>query len=167
MKTFKLYLGGSGQVGTYDVTHNPKFEMVVEMMKQLRERLLSDRALRKPILQLFEAIYQDNSNFPEHLKPVTPITDQILNQVKIQTNRTCQPCDEDVIAFLTEAFPHLYLELRSFRESNGLWGETVSGQESADKEEVTINFCLIQRWLNAAKYVSAQNFMYSDSVLNL
>ena len=137
MKTFKLYLGGSGQVGTYDVTHNPKFEMVVEMMKQLRECLLSDQALRKPILQLFEAVYQ--ANFPEHLKPITPIADQIPNQVKIRTIRTCQPCDEDVIAFLTEAFPHLYLELRSFRESNVLWGESV-GKNQLTKRKLPSTF---------------------------
>ena len=145
MKTFKLYLGGSGHVRTYEITLDPTYRIVVEMVQQLRMHLLSDQALCQPLLHLFESVYEDNSDFPQHLKADTPTADQVSNQVKIWVIRPHQPCDSDVIEFLMDACPHLHLELNSFCEGDVLWGETITGRESANKEEVTsINVCLIQ-----------------------
>lgn len=68
--------------------------------------------------------------------------------MKIQAIRTHQPCDGDVVDFLTNAFPHLYLETKKLTEDDVLWGETITGRDSAAKE-VSINFRLIQLWLEA------------------
>lgn len=57
MKAFKLYLGGSGCVGTYEITLDPSYKIVVEMVQQLRTCLLSNQDLRKPLLLLFETVY--------------------------------------------------------------------------------------------------------------
>ena len=110
---------------THEVTTtNPRYEILVVLVQQLRARLLSDKALRRPLLSLFETVYHDDSE-----------------------SRTHPPCDDDVIDFLTNAFPHLYMELHTLTESDV--GETASGRASADKEEFAINIRLISCWIGA------------------
>jgi hypothetical protein len=57
MKTFKLYLGGKGLLGTFEVTAKPDYEIVIETVGQIRSRLLADPHLRQPILHIFNTVY--------------------------------------------------------------------------------------------------------------
>lgn len=152
LKPFRLFFGGSGLIGTFEVTSDIKYKLVIETVSQLRNRLLADPVLRQPIVHLFDMVYHDDSEFPDHLKNGTPLVDQIPNKLKIQQIRAQPPGDGDVVTFLTDAFPDLYLEPSSFREGNVLWRETASGRDAADKEEISINIQLVQLWL---KTVSA------------
>jgi hypothetical protein len=93
--------------------------------------------LRGPFLDIFSSLYSNDSKFPNHLKDETPPADQ---KSKI---RTQPPCDDDVITYLTDAFPDLYMKMDSFQEGDVLCGETLSGRGAADKEEVTVNVKLV------------------------
>jgi hypothetical protein len=151
MKAFKLFLGARGLLGTYEITTKANYELVVMTIGQIRHhlRVLTDPVLRRPLLHIFQTVYTDNSKFPDHLKLFRPPSDQVPNQIKIQAIRAQPPKDADVIAFLTDAFPDLYLNLSTFSEDDILWGETVSGREAADKEEISINVQLVNLWLKA------------------
>ena len=149
MKPFKLFLGGRGTLGTFEVTTKPYYDVVIQTVGQLRCRLLEDPVLRRPLLHLFQTVYEDDSEFPDHLKRSTPFADQVSNKTKIAAIRTQPPSDSDVIAFLTNAFPDLYLKLSTFREGDVLWEETMSGQGATDKEEISINVQLVHLWLEA------------------
>lgn len=148
MKPFKLFLGGSGVLGTVELTSgNDRYhQLVVGAVTQLRIRLLADPQLRKPILHIFTTVYSDTSPFREDLKRETPIEDQIPNINKIRKIHRNPPSDEDVVEFLTFAFPDLYLEHGDFSEDNLIWGETVYGRGAAKKEEISINIRLINLW---------------------
>lgn len=170
MKPFKLYLGGSSQMATLEITNDPGYEKVVGMVQQVRTRLFSDATLRKPLLHIFQTVYEDDSAFPQHLIPCTPIIDQVLNVVKIRAIRTSAPCDSDVVDYLTNAFPHVYLEQNGFLENDVLWGETISGRDSADKEEVALNASLIQIWLYTSNPLNppvSLKFLWCILALNL
>jgi hypothetical protein len=78
--------------------------------------------------------------------------------------KTQQPCDGDVVDFLTNAFPDFYLDLGGFPQGDVHWGETTPGRESAEEEAISMNICLVQLWLKA---VSAQDFMMRTRGLNL
>ena len=150
MKDFNLFYGASGDaVGTFNVTNNPKYELVVETVKQLRQRLIDNPTLREPILALFTNVYQDNSKFPEDLKENAPVSDHRSNQEKIQEIRPHPPSDDDVIYFLKNSFPDIYLDLESFTpvDEDFLWGMTKSGRSEGEKELVTINVRLVNLWL--------------------
>jgi len=147
MKPFKLFLGERGLLGTYEITAKPNYEFVIQTVGQLRHRLLMDPVLRQPLLHLFRTVYEDDSKFPEHLKSLTPLADHVSNKTKIVAIRAQPPSDADVVEFLTDAFPDLYLKLSTFREGDITWGETISGRGAADKEEISINIQLTNLWL--------------------
>jgi len=159
MKNFKLYLGASGLVSTYEVTSDPQYKIIIETISQLRHCTLTDPVLRQLLLHIFNSVYEDDSQLPERLKEVTPLADQIPNKIKIQQIRTELPCDADVVDFLTDAFPDLYLESARFREDDELWKKTFSGQQLEDKEpeEISINHRLVLLWFQA---VSTQRILW-------
>jgi len=157
MKQFKMYLGGSGQVSTYEVTSDPPYKTIVETVSKVRQHLLTDLVLRQPLLHIFESVYREESEFPDHLRGVTPPADQIPNKMTIQQ----QPCDNDGVDFVTNAFPDLYLQSSRIRENSVLWEETPSGRQSS---EISINLHLIQLWNET---VSVQNLILCTSGLNL
>lgn len=146
------------------MTAKPDYKIVIETVSRIRDRLLADPLLRQPILHIFNTVYQDDSKLPEHLKNAIPVADQIRNMMTTQQIRTEQPCDGDVIDFLTNGFPDLYLKLGGFPQGKVPWGETSPGRESAEEEAISMNICLVQLWLEA---VSAQNSMMRTRGLNL
>lgn len=161
MKPFTLFFGASGVLGTHNVTANPKYQLVVETVSQLRAHLLNDRAFRVPILSLFNSVYEDDSQFPEELKENTPDIDQISNMKKIRQIHSHPPSDNDVLEFLTNSFPDLYLDLGNFSLAElVLWGETKSGRGEVAKEEITINVHLVQLWLEAVSDPLLETFQY-------
>jgi hypothetical protein len=48
MKHFSLFHGDSGELGTHDVTEKSEFTLVIETVKQLRDRMLTEQVLRDP-----------------------------------------------------------------------------------------------------------------------
>ena len=105
MKSFKLFFGAGGQIGTYDVTQDYYYQIVVNTVEQFRNRLLQE-VLRQPFLHIFKNVYKDNM---EDLKLSTPIADHIPNMSKIREIRRHPPTDADVIKFLTVGFPDIYM----------------------------------------------------------
>ena len=156
MKPFALFFGASGQLGTSDVTSDPHYKLVVDTVNQLRDRLLKDEGLRQPFLHLFSSVYVDNSDFPDDLKPTTPIADQIPNMSKIKQIRHHPPTDGDVVDFLTNSFPNIYLFFGDFGPGCVSWGETWSGRGEASEEKVMINMRLVQLWLEAVSALDIQ-----------
>ena len=148
-----MYLGAKGLVSTDEVTSDAPYKTIVETVSKVRQHLLTDPVLRQPLLRIFDSVYQAESKFPDHLRGLTPPADQIPNKMTIQQ----RPCDNDVVDFVTNAFPDLYLECSRIDENDVLWEETVSGRQS---EEISINLQLIQLWLET---VSAHNFMLHTS----
>ena len=157
MKSFRLFQGGIALVGTFDVTENNEYQLIVETVNQLRKRLLENPVLRRPLLDLFDSVYRDDSAFPDDLKETTPLADQIPNRTKIRQIRFQPPTDGDVITFLTDAFPHLYLKAGSFNENDILWGETTTGRSQVN-EEISINVQLVRQWRDS---VSMNSIMYT------
>jgi len=153
MKKNSLFFGASGQMGTTDVTDNNDYKLVVNTVNQVRNHLIQE-VLRRPFLHLFNTIYNDDTKFPDDLKASTPIEDQIPNKSNIQSMRH-PPTDSDVVEFLTNSFPDLYMASGDFSPDRIEWGETWSGQGEADKEKITINCRLVQLWLQCAHTPSA------------
>jgi len=149
MKPFKLFWGERGHLGTYEITAKSNYEFAIQTIGQLRHRLLMDPVLRQPLLHLFQMVYEDDSQFTEHLKCLTPLANHVSNKTKIAAIQAQPPSDADVIEFLTDAFPDLYLQLKTFNESEVVWEETISGRGAADKEEIAINIQLMNLWLKA------------------
>lgn len=154
MKPFRLFLGGRGLLGIIEVTLDPKFQLIIGTVSQLRDHMLGNPILRQPLLHLFSKVYSDDSDFPEDSKGETPLEDQISNMSNIRKIRPHPPSDEDVVTFLTDAFPDLYLEPGHFCEGDVLWGRTDSGRGEAKKEFISINVRLVHLWNKA---VSTQN----------
>ena len=156
---FKVFFGGSGVVGTYEITQDLTYKHLVHLARHIRSRLLEDQVLRRPLLKLFESVYNDNSEFPQNdaeLLVCTPIVDQIPNKSKIRAIRNRPPSDNDVVEFLTTSFPDIYLELKSLKcnNNNVVWGVTVTGRDAADRREIAINNHLIEMWHTSIKNVS-------------
>jgi hypothetical protein len=127
MKEFNLfYVFG---VLTRNVTNGAKHKHVVETVSQIRGRLLNDQTFRTPILSLFKGIYEDGSEFPEEPKESTPPIDHM----KIHSH---PPSDDDVVEFLTNSFPDLYMINTGFSPNDLL----LDGQEKLKKEEILISF---------------------------
>lgn len=78
-------------------------------------------------------VYHNDSKFPDHLKDKTPLP----------------PSDGDVLVYLTDTFPDLYLKICSFCEGGVLWGKTFSGRDGTVKEEISMNDLLVWCWLKA------------------
>jgi len=156
MKPFTLFFGASGQVGTSDVTHDSQYKLVVNTVDQLRDHLLKEEVLRQPFLHIFRNCYNDDTNFPQHLEPCTPVADQVSNMAKIQEIRSHPPTDNDVVDFLTNSFPDLYMAPGDFGPEGVDWGKTFSGQGEADKEKIAIDVQLVHLWLQAVSTVDVQ-----------
>jgi hypothetical protein len=156
MKPFTLFFGASGQLGTSDVTHNSQYELVVNTVNQLRDRLLKEEVLRQPFLHIFNTTYNDNADVPHDLEPCTPLANQVSNMSKFQNIRNYPPTDNDVVDFLTNSFPDLYMAPGNIGPEDVSWHETWSGQGEADKEKIAINCRLVQLWLQAVSTVDVQ-----------
>jgi hypothetical protein len=156
MKSFTLFFGASGQLGTTDVTHNSQYELVVNTVNQLRDHLLKEEVLRQPFLHIFSTSYNDDADFPHDLEPCTPVADQVSNMSKIRNITRYPPTDNDVVDFLTNSFPDLYMAPGDFGPEGVSWGETWSGRGEADKEKIAINCRLVQLWLQAVSTVDVQ-----------
>jgi hypothetical protein len=156
MKPFTLFFGASGQLGTSDVTHNSQYELVVNTVNQLRDRLLKEEVLRQPFLHIFNTTYNDNTDVPHDLEPCTPLANQVSNMSKFQNIRNYPPTDNDVVDFLTNSFPDLYMAPGNIGPEDVSWHETWSGQGEADKEKIAINCRLVQLWLQAVSTVDVQ-----------
>jgi len=155
MKPFKLFLGEYGVLGTYEGTDNNEYRSAVEIVSQLRAHMLHDQVLCKPILDIFQGVYNDDTNFPEELKSRTPVADQVSNKAKIRKIRPHAPTDETVVNFLLNAFPDLYLAKFPPVLKMVVWGETLSGRSQTSSEQVAINAALTDIWL---KKVSLLHF---------
>ncbi|THH20064.1 hypothetical protein EW146_g1231 [Bondarzewia mesenterica] len=134
MKSISIFKGERDAIGTMNITAAPRYEFVIQTANQIRERLLKEEQLRQPFLDLFLAVHKDDSAFPDSLKHFTPVEDQISNRAKIEQVRKNLPTDRDVLDFLTNAFPDIYL---------------VPGYlaaEGADKEYVSILYLIIEQW---------------------
>lgn len=149
MKSFTLFFGASGQLGTTNITNNSQYEIVVNTVNQLRDHLLKEEVLRQPFLHIFSTCYHDGADFPHDLAPCTPIADQVSNMSKIRDIRSQPPTDNDVVDFLTNSFPDLYLAPGDFGPEGVSWGETWSGRGEAEKEKIAINCQLVQLWLQS------------------
>lgn len=163
LKPFNLYHGQSGGTTTTSVTNDPRFKVVVDSVNNLRHQMLSDETLRTPFLQIFQSVYSDASKFPEDLKPYTPVADQIPNIHKIRTIRDQPPVDKDVVDFLENAFPDIYLfagELSPEGLKSEGWGQTISGRAEAGAEKIGILKDLVLHWLE-----SVSDRLYASELL--
>ena len=150
MKSFKLFFGASGQFGTYDVTQDYHYQIVVNTVEQFRNRLLQEEVLRQSFLHIFKNVYKDNT---EDLKPSTPIADHIPNMSKIREIRRHPPTDADVVKFLTTVYPDIYMAPGDFGPERVDWGETWSGRGEAEEEKIMINCRLVQLWLQSVSKI--------------
>lgn len=119
--------------------HNPSYELVTHTVNDIRDRLLKEEIFRAPFLHIYTTCYNDDT------KP-----QDVSNLTKIRQIRDHPPTDADVVDFLTNSFPALYLAPGDFGPEGVSWGETWSGREEADNQKVTINCRLIQLWLQIA-----------------
>lgn len=147
MKEFRLFDGEFALVGTHEVTGMNEFRRAVEVVNQLRDRMLKESVLRKPILNLFQEVYNDDTDFPNALKANTPVADQVSNKTKIRKIKSQPPTDQDVTNFLRNSFPDLYLVEFPKSSKKVVWGETWSGRSQANSERVSINAELTDVWL--------------------
>lgn len=143
MKTFNVFKGGSGQIGTHNITNDTKYKDVIEIITSLRARLLADPKLREPFLHILTQTFTDNSPFPADLKSKRPVSDHIPNSAKIPATRTQPPSDQDVVDFFTNAFSDVYFFSGDLTSNDAAWGETMSGRGEAGKEEIGINVQLL------------------------
>ena len=100
----------------------------------------------------FETIYQDDSDFLQHLKGGLYQTTYQIRWISRQLENLLMVMY--VIDFLTDAFTQLYLELISFSESGIIW-EPISGWELVYKEE----FCYQCSPHSTFGLMSVHNFM--------
>ena len=107
--SFKLFFGTSGQISTYNVTQDYHYQIVVNTVEQIRNRLLQEEVLRQSFLHLFKSVYNNNTDFPEDLKLSTPIADHIPNMSKVREIRRHPPTDADVVKFLTAASSYIQI----------------------------------------------------------
>jgi hypothetical protein len=146
MKTWSLFLGSNGMVGTFSITADPRFRFCIDTAEQVRTCILNDQNLRQPYLDLLLALHKDNAQFPNDLKSCTPLSDQVSNQQKIQQLHPSSPTDADIVNFFTNSFPDIYLIPGTATQSGAEWGLTVSGRGEASKEYISIAEDLVQVW---------------------
>jgi len=145
MKPFTLFFGAYRQVGTFDVTSDPQYSLVVNTVTQLRKRLLKQEVLRQPFLQIFRAVHQHRSEFPDDSEPQYPFA--MSNIVEF---RDRPPTDDDVVGFLTSSFPDLYLHCGYFGpEDVDRVTRTCSEQRESDKANIEINARVVQHLFQA------------------
>jgi hypothetical protein len=149
MKSFRLYIGEYGTLGTHEATDVKDYRMPIEIVRQLRNRLLNEQVLREPILNIFQGVYNDDTNFPDDLKANNPVADQVSNKFNIRKIKPRPPTDNDIIDFLFNSFPDLYLVNYppSSESETVVWGETSSGRSQVNIERVSINAELTDVWL--------------------
>ncbi|THH08078.1 hypothetical protein EW146_g9110 [Bondarzewia mesenterica] len=140
-----LFKGRRNAISTRDVTANPRYEFIIQTTNRIREHLLKEEQLRRPFLDLFLAVHKDDSAFPDGLKDSTPVEDQKSNQSKIQEVRNKLPTDADVLDFLTNAFPDIYL-VPGGLSAGEHWGYTSAGRGEVDKEYVSIIHFIVELW---------------------
>jgi hypothetical protein len=153
MKPFSLFFGASGQLGTMDVTDDHQYKIVVTTVNHLRNHLLKEPILREPFIHILNTVYNDDTPFPQDLEFCTPVYDRVSNKSKIRNMRDGPPTDDDIINFLTNHFPDLYMAPGDFGPQGVDWGETLSGREEADEEKIEINCRLVQLWLQAVSMI--------------
>ncbi|THH03105.1 hypothetical protein EW146_g10507 [Bondarzewia mesenterica] len=146
MKSISIFKGERDAIGTMNITAAPRYEFVIQTANQIRERLLKEEQLRQPFLDLFLAVHKDDSAFPDSLKHFTLVEDQISNRAKIEQVRKNLPTDRDVLDFLTNAFPDIYLVPGYLATEEADWGFTSAGRGEADKEYVSILYLIIEQW---------------------
>jgi hypothetical protein len=148
MKPFTLFFGRNRQIGTFDITNDPRYALVVNTVIQLRERLLNEEVLRQPFLHIFRVVYEYNTEFPADSGPHDPATDHIPNMSDFRKIRN-HPTDHDVVDFLTNSFPDIYLSSGYFGPEDIPRVKTCSEQGESDKAKIEINARLVQLWLQA------------------
>jgi hypothetical protein len=127
--------------------------------------LLNEEVLCQPFLHIFNTVYKDDASFPDYLKPGTPVADQVSNMSKIRQIRHHPPTDNNVVDFLTNSFPDLYLASGDFGPQGVDWGTTLSGQGEADMEKIMINVWLVQLWLYAVSALDIQHVLWIEYLL--
>ena len=147
MKSFRLFIGDFGTVSCLEVTTQSDYQRVVGIVIQLRDRMLREQVLREPILSVFQEVYNDDTHLPEKLKTRTPALYQLSNKDKIRNTKPSPPTDDDVINFLQDAFPDLYLVDFLPSLNTVVWSETLSGSSNAKSQCVSINLKLTDIWL--------------------
>ena len=150
MKPFTLFFGANRQIGTFDVTSDPRYALVVNTVIQLRERLLKDEVFRQPFLQIFRVVYQHATEIPADTEPHTPVADHIYDMpdIRLRDVRHYPPTDDDVVDFLTNSFPDLYMSSGYFGPEDIDRVKTCSEQGESDKAKIEINVRLVQLWLH-------------------
>ena len=88
MKVYSLSEGEKGAIGTVTITNDPRYNFVIQTIKQIRDRMLSFVNHSSNILT---AVHKDDSDFPDEFKPCTPVEEQVSNQVKIKQFRNNLP----------------------------------------------------------------------------
>ncbi|THH13726.1 hypothetical protein EW146_g6526 [Bondarzewia mesenterica] len=123
MKSFSIFKGARGAIGTMNVTAEPRYNFVIQTTNRIRERLLKEKLLRQPFLDLLTMVHKDDFKF-----------------------RSSLSTDADVINFITDAFPDIYL-LHGWLASDGAdWDYTLTGQGEANKEYISIGWFIITLW---------------------
>lgn len=90
-------------------TDDNDYWMPVEIIRWASDFEVGNRLLNKPILNIFQAVYDDTS-FPDNLKAAnTPVADQVSNKIKIRKIKPHPPTDNDIIDFFRNSFPDPYL----------------------------------------------------------
>ena len=116
---------------------------------QLRERLLNEEVLRQPFLHIFKVVHQYNTEPLADPGPHAPATDDIPNMSDFRKIRNHPPTDADVVDFLTNSFPDIYLSSGYFVPEDIERVKTCSEQGESDKAKSEINARVVQLWLQA------------------
>jgi hypothetical protein len=142
IKPIQIFDGVVGIPKVPNITTDPSYARLVTLIEHLRERLMQDEVLREPLLHVLKSLYKSNTT-----------------RRKISRIRPTQPTDQDIIRFVDEFWPDLYLVAASrdserSGESNtggsgqwdGVWSHTYSGVASVPNAQVQIIAPLIEQW---------------------
>jgi hypothetical protein len=116
-----------------NVTADWRYIRIISSIQYLRARLMQDEVLREPLLHVLKSLYN------------SPTTKK-----KISRSRPIKPTHQDIIYFVDELWPDLYLvnpdqHLSSTGKSSQR-GHTYSGVDAVPNTQVQIIAPLIEQW---------------------
>lgn len=132
-----------------NITADPRYTRLVASIQYLRRRLMQDEVLREPLLHVLKSLYKSATT-----------------KKKISLLRPIEPTHQDIIHFVDELWPDLYLvkpdqRLSSTGKSSqwdGVWGHTYSGVAAVPDARIQIIAPLIEQWQShVSTYVSSRD----------
>jgi hypothetical protein len=126
-----------------NVTAEFCYAPLVTSVQHLRARLIQDKVLCKPLLDILRGLYKSPKSKISRIRPI-------------------KPTDQDIIHFVDEFWPDLYL-VKPARHSNclsstggsgrwdGVWGHTFAGIDTVPDAQVEIIAPLIEQWQSSVR----------------